>query len=166
MAIEVTIRTREFPCETWLIRDGEEIQPIPGTWTYAPMFLRQTKGIKGILCCPECGIACLLHKDMGEKADDPKHMKLAQWHCDSCGYECSPVILDWDRRKLHCAAFETIQDGKVIPHKEYLHAESIQEATAAFWAGHPPSDKITKLVGVAPVIGFYVLDNEGKKLTV
>ena len=167
--IKIQIRTVEFRCEPWVMRNALEIQPIAGTWTLAPMDLRQSRGVKGILACPQCGQAALIHKDMGEKADDLKDLILDEWRCYGCDYHCKAHILDWDKRKLYCAAFETAPDGpsgSIVAHKEYLHAESTEDATVQFWAGHPVTDGITNLVGVALVIGFFVVDDQGRKLTV
>jgi hypothetical protein len=167
MGAEVVVPTIEFPCEPWLMRNETEIQPVPGTWTLAPLTLRQKMGVKGIISCPSCGNASLLLKDSGEKADRPVDQLFKDWHC-RCGHVCNAILLDWDKRKLYCVVYETFEGShdspRVIPHKEYLHAESDVEAKALFWAGHP--NECINLVDAAPVIGFFVLDNEGRKLTV
>jgi hypothetical protein len=106
---------------------------------------------------------------MGEKADNAKDLILPSWHCRQCNFTCKVVLVDWDKRKLYCAAYETYPDDstKIITHKEYLHAESDQDAKIQFWNGRLTSEKARiNLIGIAPVIGFFVMDDQGRKLEV
>jgi len=106
---------------------------------------------------------------MGEKGDAPKSLLLRRLLCAKCGFCSCAVLLDWDKRRLFCAAFETNVLGRpdtIVANKEYYHAVDVDDATAQFYNGHPPSDCVIRLVGVAPVIGFFVLDAKGEKLSV
>jgi len=163
MGAEILLETVEFPCEPWVTR-GLEILPESGTWTLAPQSVWHL-GIKGILSCPRCSEACGILHDMGEKADNPSHLTIKQWHCQKCHFQCRPMLLDWDKRKLYCAAFETLVDGVLKANKEYMHAVDEQDATAQFWNGRIAADNVVKLVGVAPAIGYFVQDTQGRKLT-
>jgi len=163
MNAETVIPTIEFRCHPWVMRDELFIQPVPGTWTLAPLLLRQRVGAKGIISCPACGLAAVVLKDTGEKAGRPIDQLFKNWHCQ-CGHVCHAVLLEWDKRKLYCVAYETFEGTKVIPHKEYLHAESDVDAKAQFWGGH--SKENIHMIDTAPVIGFYVLDKDGKRLAV
>ncbi len=165
MITEVTLDTVEFPCEPWVMR-AYEILPQAGTWTLAPRAIHHLN-IKGILSCPRCSTVCGLLPDMGEKsADIPTDQVLKQWHCDKCHFECRVILKDWDKRQLYCAAYETLVNDVLTANKEYMHAESVQDATNQFWNGRIEADNVVRLVGVAPVIGYFVQDNAGRKLSV
>jgi len=165
MITETAVETIEFPCEPWVIR-GFEILPQPGTWTLAPRAIHHLN-FKGILACPRCNEACGLQPDMGVKAEDvPINQVLDNWHCNKCQFRCRVILKDWDKRKLYCAAYETLVNGELTANKEYMHAESVQDATTQFWNGRIEADNVVRLVGVALVIGYFVQDNEGRKLSV
>ncbi len=165
MGAEIVLSTIEFPCEPWVMR-GYEILPESGTWTLAPESVWHL-GIKGILSCPRCSEACGVMDGMGERGeDDRQSFVLKTWHCNKCHLEARVILKDWDKRRLYCAAFETLVDGVLTPNKEYMHAVDDQDATAQFWNGRIKADNVTKLVGVAPVIGYFVQDTQGRKLSV
>lgn len=165
MDIELVLDTVEFPCVPWVTR-GYEILPETGTWTLAPKTLWHLK-IKGILSCPRCAHACGILEGMGEKGEDnPLTLVLKHWHCDSCHFEARVILNDWDKRKLYCACYETLVNGVLMANKEYMHALDEQDATAQFWNGRIAADNVTKLVGVAPAIGYFVQDTAGRKLSV
>jgi hypothetical protein len=104
--------------------------------------------------------------DMGEQADNPHDRLFNMFRCE-CGLTAKVVLKNWDTRKLYCAAFETLDSRcRVIANKEYMHAESEEEAKRNFWAAHPQTDRYIKLVGIAPVIGYFATDKAERKLTV
>ena len=165
MITETVLDTVEFPCEPWVVR-GYEILPMIGTWTLAPTTVHHLN-IRGILSCPRCTEVCGITPDMGAKGEDiPIDLVLKQWHCNKCHFQCRVILKDWDKRKLYCAAFETVVDGVLTANKEYMHAESVEDATGQFWNGRIAADNVVKLVGVALVIGYFVQDDQGRKLSV
>ena len=165
MAVELVLDTVEFPCEPWVIR-GPEILPQAGTWTIAPR-VTWDFGAKGIIACPRCAQAFFVLHDMGEKAEDlPLNLVLKQWLCGKCHFRCRAILVDWDKRILYCAAYETMVDGVLTANKAYMHAESIEDATSQFWNGRIAADNVVSLVAVAQVIGYFVQDNQGRKLSV
>lgn len=138
---KVQISEFRFPCEPWIVDGafGERMQPIPGTWTLAPEVLCRS-GVKGILCCPnrDCKEAVLIPFDMGECIDGVLHLNELQ--CRKCGRFVHGRLLEWDNRKLFCAAYEILKgepgkETEVIPRKEYMHAHSREEALAFFVSG-------------------------------
>lgn len=166
MAIELVLDTVEFPCIPWVMR-GMEILPQTGTWTPAPEPVVRRLGIKGILSCPRCAHVCGISDELGAKGEDnPSTLVLKQWHCDNCHLQRRVILNEWDKRKLYCAAFECMIGGVLTPCKEYMHAESDQDALAQFWNGRTASDNVVRLVAVAPVIGYFVQDTTGRKLNV
>ena len=67
---------------------------------------------------------------------------------------------------LYAVAIERIdQQGRVTPAIEYLHAEDVSHARAQFCYSEP-NRRTSRIVGVALVIGFYVNENHGDKLSV
>jgi hypothetical protein len=160
----VSIEPLRFPLEPWALEgaaaSAEAIQPIPGTWTLAPESLCK-QGIKGIICCPnrECKKPALIPYDMGEV--DNGALQLQEFQCAGCGMLCHPRLVDWDTRKLFCVAYElTRADNTTFIRKEYLHAESREQAIAYFCNGTGYQlDHVTKqtwrLVDAGIAIGFF-----------
>jgi hypothetical protein len=106
----------------------------------------------------------IITPDMGEPGDRSQDRLFASFRCE-CGYHARATLLNWNTRKLYCAAFETKDsEGETVPNKEYMHAESEEEAKTNFWASHSPLS--VHLVGIAPVVGYYALDKAERKLTV
>jgi hypothetical protein len=167
MIIEQVLDTIEIPCERWILRNNEEILPVVGTWTLTTE-IGWELGAKGILSCPNCGYPCYILHGMGVKAEDvPINQVIENWMCRSCHLLCRIILLEWDKRRLYCAAYETMGgDGKVIANKEYMHAESESEARVQFWNGRIAADNVIRLVAVGPVIGYFVQDKTGGKLNV
>lgn len=165
MGAEIVLDTVEFPCQPWAIR-GYEILPKAGTWTLPPHAVAHL-GAKGIISCPRCAEAYFILPDMGAKGEDnPLTLVIPQWHCNKCQFEARVILNDWDKRKLYCAAFETLVNGVLIANKEYMHAVDEADATGQFWNGRIAADNVVRLVGVAPAIGYFVQDNAGRKLSV
>ena len=162
-------RTIEFKCVPWRTRmtdKGLQAQGVHGTWTLIPAEHPFAKTAKGIVCCPECGKMFLVTPEMGEQGDRPYDRIFPAFRCE-CGLIAKAVLLDWGKKTLYCAAFETRDpNGKLVANKEYMHAESEEDAKKQFWAAHPQMDVWVHLVGVAPVIGFFALDKAERKLTV
>ena len=55
---------------------------------------------------------------------------------------------------MYCACYTTGYGDTAIPHKDYFHAEDEAEAHKFFWAQH--GAEVTELIGIAPVIGFFM----------
>lgn len=173
MATELIDHQIEFACIPWRTRmtdQGLQIQPERGTWTLMPSEHPMAKDAKGILSCPNCARMYVLLPDMGEPSTNPKDRTLSSIRCN-CGLIARAILRDWNKRILYCAAFETRDsDGNLTPNKEYMHAESEQDAKTQFWASHPPSNPPSNfwinLIGIAPVVGYFALDKQEKKLTV
>lgn len=74
-------------------------------------------------------------------------------------------------RPLYAVAVERFRynrrtkTGNWVPDIDYLHADSIPHARAQF-CYREPNRRVSRIVGVAPVIGYYVEDKEGKILSV
>jgi len=160
--VQVTIETLNFPCVPWAVSGTEKIQPVPGTWTLAPESLCN-HGIKGIVCCPKrtCGESALIPWDMGET--DNGALKLPSLCCRKCGFFCHARLQEWDTRKLYCVAYELIgiRDNKPIAtgRKEYLHAQSREQAISFFIAGTGHFlDRLAqqwRLIDAAIALGFF-----------
>jgi hypothetical protein len=146
---------------------GLQIQGVPGTWSLIPPEHPLIKTAKGIVCCPRCSRMFILTPDMGEQGDRREDRVFKIFQCDNCGLTARIILRDWDSRKLYCAAFETRDSkGNIVANKEYLHAESDEDAKRQFWGAHPQMDRWIHLVGIASVIGYFTTDKTEKKLTV
>lgn len=165
MTTQVVPHAAELPCVIWESENGNpnRLKPMKGTWTRAPALLRQSN-IKGVLSCPRCGHAALLTRDSGELGDNPANQVLPAFGCRGCGLVARVTLAGWNRWKLFCAAWETFEGGRVTPHKEYFDAEDVADARKQWEMGHVGES--VHLVGIAPVIGYRVLDSKGKKLAV
>lgn len=158
-----------FPCTPWRIEGdkGERISPVPGTWTLAPEALWE-QGIRALICCPnmECKQAALLRYDMGEVENGT--LKLRSFSCAKCGRLMHAKLQAWDTRQLFCIAYE-IQPGQYLDwnhpeahielRKEYMHAESRDEAFAFFVGGTGfllTTRKVAwRIIDVGHAIGFF-----------
>jgi len=87
--------------------------------------------------------------------------------CMTCReYRHSLKMVD-NGKILYCLAF-TYWDGKRwVGDKEYTHAHTIEEARLIFYRSEN-SRVIRKrnIVGVAPVVGYFVTDKTGQELSV
>jgi hypothetical protein len=165
----------EFPCEEWLATrtpQGElvSVEPIPGTWTLIAAedrrrFADKGMNIKAFFACPRCrqmGIIPEGFKPPTELGD----AKLAtELHCRKCRFTCRVILKNWDKRRLYCACYQTYDGKKYHTHKEYFHAEYEGEAEKFFWAQHSLLE-VANLIGIAPVIGFFLQDNKTDQVLV
>ena len=168
------VETITFAHKEWVaIRNKEghivSTRPVPGTWTLLAAEDRERMAkkrlyVKGLICCPRCQQTSFLP----ETFDPPKELGDGKPHCEyqcnGCDLVCRIILKDWDRRKLYCACYETIRGADIQPHKQYLHAVTEAEARHYFWAQHQP--RVTHLVAIAPVIGFFAEDKDAKHLVV
>lgn len=68
---------------------------------------------------------------------------------------------------LYATTYEYIAPNGVLKGDvEYTHAEDAGEAWNTFMAGHPELVGRSRIVGIAPAIGAYVLDSHGERLSV
>jgi hypothetical protein len=66
---------------------------------------------------------------------------------------------------FYAVAYEYIENEHVKGGIEHMHAKDVPEARHAFVSGHPELvNKHLRIVGIAPAIGFKVLDEHGDKL--
>lgn len=167
---DVQIKTQVvmFPCEPWQWKPNEgSIQPIKGTWTLAPLEVRVKQNILALVSCPNCGLATLLTEELVTLNPLTHNGEMPLLRCAGCPFACQPVFLEWDKRKLFCAAYEKIIEGKIKAFKEYMHAEDVNEARKNFLAGHCNDIiPVSNIVGIARVIGYIVQDDKGEKLSV
>lgn len=157
--------TVEFPCEPWPMGERGSILPISGTWTLLPFALQVQHKVKGIVSCPRCAVAGFLRHNLPVQLDRGDAAAELRYQCTGCQFVCKAVFKDWDRRKLYCCAYESATPSGIKANKEYLHAESEEEARNFFWAGKKAGE-VSNLVGVAPVVGYIPVDKDERKLVV
>lgn len=171
--VDVQIQSRgevEFACVAWEVI-GPSIKPIPGTWTLPPHVLRETfqhltKEVVGLFSCPHCNTPVMLTRDQVEVDAVKRVASLELFRCAKCPFACKAVFQEWDKRKLYCVAFETpTADGGIEANKQYFHAIDLADANHQFRESHR-GVPIIRIVGVAPVIGFFINDSKGDKLSV
>ncbi len=73
-----------------------------------------------------------------------------------------------EKRLLYAIAYEyRVKRGKWVPDMDYLHANDAGDARWWFFQSEPPETfRQVNVVGVAPVIGYFVNDNHGEDLSV
>lgn len=167
--------TVNFPLEPWRIEGekAEAIWPVPGSWTLAPDPLLR-RGIKALLCCPNCKQAALITPSMGEVINGVCELKA--FSCRQCGFLCDARLQGWDTKKLYCIAYKVLDEksGAVLVdkageeiRKEYTHGDSREQVFMFFVEGRKTMGRFV-IVDVAPVIGFFgkEADKDQKDLTV
>ena len=169
--MEQIIETIEFPCEKWLVVRTPSgglvsIRPQAGTWTLIEaedrrMLAKRGRNIKALFACPRCCAIGIIPEGFNPPKELGDTKPLPELHCRKCQFGCRIILKDWDKRRLYCACYETV-DGST--HKEYLHAENEQEANIFFWAQHGP--EVRHIAGIAPVIGFFLQDEKTDQVLV
>jgi hypothetical protein len=181
MSATQSVERVDFPCEEWVAarnRDTGELvalDPVPGTWTLIGgedrrRFADRGMNVKAMFACPRCNQIGVIPEGFKPPVSFGDTVELPEMHCRHCKFGCRVVLKDWDKRRLYCAAYETRGSGKdkgatIENHKEYLHAENETEAKVFFWAAHGDG-KVTNLVGIAPVVGFFAKDKSERLLIV
>lgn len=168
--ITETTRVVEMPCVPWLI-DESGIHPEKGTWTLTPLSLQTLRpDIHALLACPHCA-AVLAFKLLESDDIDREHQTGTLTRKDlkcQCGFLFTAKLLEWDKRRLYCVVYEVPDYTKNVARmkKEYLHAESREQAIWMFLQGH--LDRPYRLVDAAPVFGYFAneKDKDRKNLSV
>ena len=151
-----TSQTIEFPCEEWLVTrtpQGEivSIRPIAGTWTLLSFedqkrFGEKGQDIKAMFACPRCKQIGFISSAFNPPRELGDTQPLPELHCNQCQFVCRIILKNWDKRRLYCACYETLDvDQNVLTNKDYLHAEDELEAHKFFWAQHPGLEVYTSL---------------------
>ena len=174
-AVTQLVETIEFPCEEWFVQrtpQGEmvTIKPIPGSWTLLSpedqyRFIQQGLDAKALFACPRCNQIGIISSEFNPTKELGDTKPLPELHCSKCHFGCRIILKNWDKRRLYCACFETLDvNQQVCPNKEYLHAEDEVEARKFFWAQH--GIEVIHLVGIAPVIGYFAPNPKNDKILV
>lgn len=166
--IQIAAKEVRFPCATWEVQ-GESIEPVKGTWALPPERLRHVfermgvaDKVRGLVACPQCRTPSILTSEIVTE-DKGQHIGLMPLlRCAGCPFACVATFEDWDQRKLYCVIYDT--PTRQI--KEYYHGNSQADVTEQFWNGHVHDRSIVRVVGIAPVIGYFVDDKEGLELHV
>lgn len=172
LAVQTT-ETIEFTCEEWIAArtpQGElvSVNPVPGTWTLLSgedrrKFAERGIDVKGLCACPRCKAITIIPESYKPILHQGDTAPSGDLRCNQCDHVCRIVLKQWDQRKLYCACYEAIINGTVRLLKTYLHAVDDQEALKFFWAQHTPLE-VSKLVGIAPAIGFFVQDTKNDRI--
>lgn len=89
--------------------------------------------------------------------------------CMTCQEYRESIRMRNPEMTLYCRAY-TYWDQRTktwVGDKEYTHAFTIEEARLIFWRSeNEQAYRVLNIVGVAPVIGYFVTDKYGKELTV
>lgn len=144
------------------------INPVKGTWCLLSAeeqgkLASAGKYVRALLSCPHCAHTGIVPGSFDVPMDNGHGKPNADFQCQACGLVCRLVLRRWDTRKLFCAAYETRAGETIAAHKEYLHAVDLEEAQKFFWSQHTPILEVTKLVGIAPVVGFHVPDGKNDR---
>jgi hypothetical protein len=169
-----SIQTVEFPCEEWFVTrtpQGElvSIRPVPGTWTLLSFedqkhFAEHGQDVKAMFACPNCKQTGFISSQFNPPKEMGDTKPLPELHCRKCNFGCRIILKNWDKRRMYCACYETLDANQnVLTHKHYLHAEDEIEARKFFWAQQAPL-AVIHLVGIAPVIGFFTAKANSDKI--
>jgi len=166
--VQIKTKSVRFPCIAWEVQ-GESIHPVKGTWTLPPSHLRHVfarlgveEKIRGIVGCPNCKAASLITTDIVTENKIEHTAVMPLLRCSGCVFACEATFEEWDQRKLYCVIYNTPE--RQI--KEYFHGTSQADVAEQFWNGHILDRSIVNVVGIAPVIGYFVDDKEGLELHV
>lgn len=160
-SITETIRVCEMPCVPWAI-DEAAILPQKGTWTIPPPALQTLRpDVQALLSCPNCGAVMPFKARAGDDIDRQHQTGVLTREAVTCvcGLVFTAKLLDWDRRRLYCVIYTRGAVGQGLSpnlEKEYLHAESREQAIWLFSQGH--LDHAYHLVDAAPVFGYFAKD--------
>ena len=170
-----SVETIEFPCEEWFVvrsAVGEmvSVRPVPGSWTLLAIedqqtFAKNGQDVKAMFACPRCNQVGFIPSTFEHQKDKGDAKLPSELHCCKCKLTCRVILKDWDKRRLYCACFETLDKNQnILTHKHYLHAEDEVEAKKFFWAQY--GREVIRLVGIAPVIGFFVPNPKDDRILV
>lgn len=71
------------------------------------------------------------------------------------------------KKPLYCIAYTERKGRKLVGQKLYVHANSIEEARLQYFQSELPTTLVQRdIVGIAPVIGYFVNDKHGNDLSV
>lgn len=158
----IIVNTVNYPLEPWRIEgdNAEAIWPVPGTWTLAPDPLLR-RGIRALVCCPNCRQAALITPNMGEVINGVCELK--GFSCRQCGFACNARLQGWDTNKLFCVAFKKLDEktGAVLVdsagdeiRKEYTHGPNRETVFRVFVEARRTTGRY-HVVDVGEVIGFF-----------
>jgi len=157
--IRNVVRPLIFSREDWpMVGEGRkaQIQGLPGTWFKLPEN-SPLKGALTLICCPGCKkISILLKKD---RKIDVFGKVSPSFKCASkeCSFHHTIYLDKWhDGKTLYAIA--TIERGKI--EFTYCHATNDTEARFHLGAGR------YKIIGIAPAIGLWANDRNGRDLSV
>lgn len=163
------LRVAVLPLKDWPLEDCNgkpTISPIKGTWCLVPANQVTTVRSSGIVSCPNCGEPALVPPQAIE-CDAESRWQLPAYQCRGCKFHGTLILQHWERRRLYCVAYEVQPPGgEVKGATEYLHAKDAGEALKYFWAGRRKDDYVLRVVGASVVIGYFVNDTKGDKLSV
>lgn len=165
MTNQVTLNIEPFffKKKEWRLEPGA-LEPIPETWCDLRQGQYKILGLPSsylaLFCCPNCrkmrAIDRRVHKvDPFGKVSTKRGNALA---CtDGCSFIRITYLDRWSKKPLYCACIERLTPNGYVPIKRYCHATTEQEARTQLII--EPHDRI---IGVAPVIGYYSEDKDEK----
>lgn len=166
-AQQVGVELVRFACAPWAMRGDGSMSPAAGTWTLAPEVLCQ-RGVKGIIACPNCNHAALVHFEMGTLENGA--LQLDRFQCAGCGFLCNARLAEWDKRKLFCCVYDLLDVNglQIAQKKEYLHAGHRAEAFMFFSSsvGYEldRDKKRWRMVDCGLAIGYFGVEARDKDL--
>jgi len=142
--------------------------PIPLSWDYAPE--KSSKEIVRITCAYLH--VSSIHLIVKNKVDIDGNVQPC-FKCANkrCKFEQYMRLIGWNnnhsKRPLHCIALKKWTGSGWVNQLEYLHADDSAMAKAIFVGTlQGPAILYTRIIAVAPVIGYFVDDNQGRVLSV
>ena len=157
----LVLETFVFRKETW-DREGERILPgTPGSWFDVRRMTGKPKGVLAFYRCPACLAVMALHKRV-HRIDVNGHIA-PDLVCSNTAAKCTfhrKAYLDrWSNKPLYAGAIvRKTAAGEWVGEMHYCHAADEREARFHF--GNLGGDY--RIDAVAPVIGYFAEDREGK----
>jgi len=160
---ESYVFTRSLEWATKQTPKGVEYRGIPGSWIPLP----KHKPVVALICCPACngmnGISEQVHSIDRDGKVTPEFRCTGTVHGIRCGFARPIYLAKWGKRTLYAVAYERVIQGRASAAIEYMHADDQLDAQRQFAAGHPEPHHVA---GIAPVVGYFVEDTKGSKLSV
>ena len=164
----VATATRERDCvltlaewETQPTDRGMTYRGVPGTWHDVRKVAGCPKGLVALVCCPTCGEMFAL-SDRVHEIDEKGHVKHSV-PCTrgTCSFRASLILEKWNKKPLYAVAIERWNGRAWIAEMHHTHANSDTEARAQ--CSHLGGRY--RIVSAAPVVGWFVEDAHGEKLS-
>jgi hypothetical protein len=147
--------------EWHFVEDRENVQNlqvsgIPGTWSAAPTFIKETYDyIVCFVCCPNCHGVSILHRHVHRVDRLGKMWPDFQCMYTRCEFHRLSYLDEWAKKPLY--AMSIVRNGR----HEILYTHATTQAEARYHLGSGDIE----IIAIGRAIGFFAEDDHGEKLS-